>query len=94
MRPPSLSGCCDYALLQAVAAANAALAAGTFRRVIGKSVATTIQPAEDYYLAEVGWGWLAGCGEERKGERRGKETYALLVGCCAGRWMHRLLCVL
>jgi len=42
--------------LQAVAAANEALANGTFRPVVGKKVATTIEPATDYYLAEVGVG--------------------------------------
>lgn len=40
--------------MQAVAAANESLAKGTFRPVVGKSVATTIEPATDYYLAEVG----------------------------------------
>lgn len=37
---------------KAVAAANEALAAGTFRRVSGKKVVTPIEPATDYYLAE------------------------------------------
>jgi hypothetical protein len=70
--------CFKQSLLQAVAAVNAALAAGTFRRVIGKSVATTIQPAEDYYLAEVG---VTGCvWERKKGREKGNEKFALLVG--------------
>ncbi|KAL4419752.1 hypothetical protein ABPG75_006850 [Micractinium tetrahymenae] len=37
---------------KAVAAANEALAAGSFRPVVGKKVVTTIEPAGDYYLAE------------------------------------------
>ena len=36
-----------------MAAANEALASGTFRPVVGRSVVTTIEPACDYYLAEV-----------------------------------------
>ena len=38
-----------------MAAANEALASGTFRPVVGRSVVTTIEPACDYYLAEVRW---------------------------------------
>lgn len=39
-------------LSQAVKEVNAKLAKGTFRPVQGTSVATTIEPATDYYLAE------------------------------------------
>ena len=39
-------------LPQAVEEVNAKLAKGTFRRVQGTSVATTVEPATDYYLAE------------------------------------------
>jgi peptide-methionine (S)-S-oxide reductase len=36
----------------AVARVNAELAAGTFRRVVGKAVVSEVEPAGPYYLAE------------------------------------------
>ncbi len=53
-----------------MAAANEALAAGTSRPVVGKKVATTIEPACDYYLAEArprAWVVCAGWGDVLRG---------------------------
>lgn len=47
------------ACVQAVAATNEKLASGLFR-LPGKKVQTTIEPATDYYLAEV-WRGSRGC---------------------------------
>ncbi len=39
-------------LVQAVAKVNEELTKSIFRRVLGTKVVTTIEPAQDYYLAE------------------------------------------
>ena len=38
--------------MQAVAKVNEELSKSIFRRVLGTKVVTTIEPAQDYYLAE------------------------------------------
>lgn len=38
--------------VQAIQEVNGKLKAGTFRRVVGNKVVTTLEPATDYYIAE------------------------------------------
>lgn len=38
--------------MQAIQEVNGKLKAGTFRRVVGNKVVTTLEPATDYYIAE------------------------------------------